>query len=72
MDGNHRVSIARQEGLLSIEGRVIEFKTDIPLTPNVQPDDLIIKAEYAEFFDTTRIQQIADQCGSKCHLLLSI
>jgi nucleotide-binding universal stress UspA family protein len=57
VDGNHRVSIARQEGLLSIEGRVIEFKTDIPLTPNVQPDDLIIKAEYAEFLDTTRIHE---------------
>ena len=57
VDGNHRVSIARQEGLVSIEGRVIEFKTDTPLTPNVQPDDLIIKAEYVEFLDATNIHQ---------------
>lgn len=57
VDGNHRVSIARQEGLISIEGRVIEFKTDTPLTPNVQPDDLIIKAEYVEFLDATRIHE---------------
>ena len=55
VDGNHRVSIARQEGAEFIEARVIEFKTDIPLTANVQPDDLIIKAEYAEFLEETRI-----------------
>jgi nucleotide-binding universal stress UspA family protein len=58
VDGNHRVSIARQEGLVTIEARVIEFKTDIPLTPNVQPDDLIIKAEYAEFLEATRINDV--------------
>lgn len=57
VDGNHRVSIARQEGLTSIEARVIEFKTDIKLTPDVQPDDLIIKAEYVEFLDVTRIHE---------------
>ena len=57
VDGNHRVSIAKQEGLTTIEARVIEFKTDINLTPDVQPDDLIIKAEYVEFLDTTRIHE---------------
>jgi nucleotide-binding universal stress UspA family protein len=55
IDGNHRVSIARQEGLTTIEARVIEVRTDIPLTPDVQPDDLIIKAEYAEFLEDTHI-----------------
>jgi nucleotide-binding universal stress UspA family protein len=57
-DGNHRVSIARQEGLISIEAHVIELKTDIPLTPDIQPDDLIIKAEYAEFLVATRIMDL--------------
>ena len=57
VDGNHRVSIAKQEGLTTIEARVIEFKTDIKLTPDVQPDDLIIKAEYVEFLDATRIHE---------------
>jgi len=57
VDGNHRVSIARQEGFTSIEARVIEFKTDITLTPDVQPDDLIIKAEYVEFLNVTRIHE---------------
>ena len=57
VDGNHRVSIARQEGLTSIEANVIEFKTDIQITPDLQVDDLISKAEYAEFLDATRIQE---------------
>jgi len=58
VDGNHRVSIAKQEKFTTIEARVIEFKTDIKLTSDVQPDDLIIKAEYAEFLDTTRIMDL--------------
>jgi nucleotide-binding universal stress UspA family protein len=57
IDGNHRVSIARQEGFNSIQARVIEFQTDITLTPDVQPDDLILKAEYAQFLNATRIHE---------------
>lgn len=53
LDGNHRVSVARQEGFSHIQAHVIEVKTDIPLTPDIQPDDLIIKAEYAEFLAQT-------------------
>lgn len=58
VDGNHRVSIARQEGMRTIEARVIEIRTDIPLTPDVQPDDLIIKAEYADFLAATRLNEL--------------
>ncbi len=52
-DGNHRVSIARQAGMECIDARVIEVQTNIPLTPDVKPEDLIAKAEYAEFLDAT-------------------
>jgi nucleotide-binding universal stress UspA family protein len=55
LDGNHRVSVARQEGFEFIEAHIIEVQTTIPLTPDVQPDDLIIKAEYAEFLAQTDI-----------------
>jgi nucleotide-binding universal stress UspA family protein len=57
VDGNHRVSIARQEGFKTIEARVIEFQTDVNLTPDIQPDDLIVKAEHAEFLKATRIHE---------------
>jgi nucleotide-binding universal stress UspA family protein len=56
-DGNHRVSIARREGMKTIEARVIEFSTDFKLTPDVQPDDLIIEAEQADFLKQTRISE---------------
>lgn len=58
IDGNHRVSIARQEGLESIEARVIEVQTAVPLTPDIQPDDLIVKSEYAEFLAATHITDL--------------
>ena len=58
LDGNHRVSIARQEGWEKIEARVIEVKTNVPLTPDVSPDDLIIKAEYAEFLNETDLPRL--------------
>ncbi|MGB8980781.1 MAG: universal stress protein [Anaerolineales bacterium] len=57
MDGNHRVSIARQEGWEFIQAHVIEVQTDIPLTPDIQPDELIIKAEYADFLGQTGLNK---------------
>ncbi len=57
VDGNHRVSIARQEGFDSVEARVIEFQTEVKLTPDIQPDDLIVKAEHADFLNKTRIHE---------------
>jgi nucleotide-binding universal stress UspA family protein len=60
IDGNHRVSIARQEGWKSMEAHVIEIQTDIPLTPDVQPDELIIKTEYADFLQQTQLNRLPD------------
>ncbi len=57
MDGNHRISIARQEGQKAIEAHVIEIQTDIPLTPDVQADELIVKAEYADFLEQTGLNR---------------
>lgn len=57
LDGNHRVSIARQDGVEFIEAHVIEIRSDIPITADLQPDDLIIKAEYAEFLEKTEIKR---------------
>ncbi len=58
LDGNHRVSVARQEGFEYIQAHVIEVKTDIPLTPDIQPDDLIIKSEYADFLEKTNLASL--------------
>ncbi len=58
LDGNHRVSVARQEGRSHIDAHVIEVQTNIPLTPDVQPEDLIVKAEYADFLEETRLADL--------------
>lgn len=58
LDGNHRVSIARQESFDVIEAHVIEVKTEVPLTADIQPDDLIIKSEYAEFLAETGLARL--------------
>jgi nucleotide-binding universal stress UspA family protein len=58
LDGNHRVSVARQIGAKEIQAYVTEVKSKVPLTPDLQPDDLIIKAEYADFLEETRLDEL--------------
>jgi len=58
LDGNHRVSVARQVGATYIEAYVTEVRTKVPLSPNTQPDDLILKAEYADFLEHTRLDEL--------------
>jgi len=57
-DGNHRVSVARQRGAKTILAHVTEVYTQVPLTPNVSPDDLILTAEYADFMERTHLDQM--------------
>ncbi|MGD2049960.1 MAG: universal stress protein [Chloroflexota bacterium] len=54
-DGHHRVSIARQLGVDSVQAYVTEIRSRVPLTPDVKHDDLIIIAEYVEFLNHTKL-----------------
>ena len=60
IDGNHRVSIARQMQATLIEAFVTELRTPIKLSPDMQPDDLIITAEYKEFLDHIPLDEYRD------------
>jgi uncharacterized ParB-like nuclease family protein len=51
LDGNHRVSIARQHGLETIEAYVKEFSTPYGLSPEADIDELLIKSERVEFLE---------------------
>lgn len=62
-DGNHRVSVARQFGATHIQAYVIEIHSRVPLSPDVQPDDLILKAEHAGFLERTRLDEIRPQAN---------
>lgn len=57
-DGHHRVSVARDLGSKSIEAYVTEVRTRVPLEPNDDPSDLIRKAEYTEFLETTGLDKL--------------
>lgn len=55
-DGNHRVSVARANNIDQIEAYVTELATPVPLTLSDFERDLwIIKIEYAEFLEQTRL-----------------
>jgi nucleotide-binding universal stress UspA family protein len=58
LDGNHRVSIAKQMGMEEIEAYVTEFKTRVPITSSITPEELILKSKYVEFLNNTRLDQI--------------
>ncbi len=57
-DGHHRVSVARRLGATKIRAYVTPVHTKVPLAPDVQPDELILKAEYAEFLEHTHLDEL--------------
>ena len=56
-DGNHRVSVARARKEKAIRARVVQIPTRVPLGPDTSPDDLILKAGYAEFLENTSLDR---------------
>jgi hypothetical protein len=61
-DGNHRVSIARQMGMSTIQAHVTELPTSVQITPNMTLEDLDAATSYAAFLDETGLR------GSRPHL----
>ncbi|MBE2231992.1 MAG: universal stress protein [Anaerolinea sp.] len=57
LDGNHRVSVARQLGAETIQAYVTQVHSRVPLSADVHPDELIIKTRYARFLDATALDQ---------------
>jgi nucleotide-binding universal stress UspA family protein len=58
LDGNHRVSVARELDATHIQAYVTEVRTKVPLSPDDQPDDLILKAEYVDFLEHTQLDKL--------------
>jgi nucleotide-binding universal stress UspA family protein len=57
-DGNHRVSVARQLGAKYLQAYVTPLRSPVKLNADVEPDDLIIKAEQADFLLETRLDEL--------------
>lgn len=59
-DGNHRVSVAKANGVQYIEARVTRVTSRVPLTTDA-PDQLEIIREYARFLDETDLDNLRPQ-----------
>lgn len=57
-DGNHRVSVARERGAQFIDAEVTEFYTSVHFDGKVTPQQLLIKSEYAEFLERTKLDKL--------------
>lgn len=58
VDGNHRVSVARQTGRRRIHANVVQIQTRVPLSPEDRSSDLLLKGEYARFLERTHLDEI--------------
>jgi len=58
LDGNHRVSVARQRGMTHINSYVTKIESTIPLTPDDDINDLIIKNQQVCFRKETGLERL--------------
>jgi len=58
VDGNHRVSVAREQGQEFIDAEVRECAVKVPVTPDLQPDDLEILGAKVEFLERTALDRL--------------
>jgi len=65
LDGNHRVSIAKQMGIETIEADVIEVRSRVRLSPEDSAEEIILKAEYADFLKETHLDELVSGVALK-------
>ena len=58
VDGNHRVSVAREQGQEFIDADVRECYVRVPVTPDLQPEDLEVLGEKVEFLERTALDRL--------------
>lgn len=58
IDGNHRLSVARQRGQEFIDAEVREVSARVPVSPDLSADDLERLGERVEFFERTQIDRL--------------
>ena len=69
LDGNHRVSIAKEMGMETIEAYVTEIKTKVPISSNLTSDELILKTAYVNFLEDTQIDHFLPGVDFSMHLV---
>ncbi len=57
-DGNHRVSIARDLDIPTMQAWVTEIHTRVPFSPDMNADDLILTRQQTEFLSKTKLDKL--------------
>ncbi len=57
-DGNHRTALAKAQGQHFIDAYVIELDVPVDLDPDDTLKDVILKGEYAQFLEQTRLSEL--------------
>lgn len=58
IDGNHRVSVAREKGQLFIDAHITELEVSEEITPDMNWNDIILQKEKNQFQKQTRIREL--------------
>jgi hypothetical protein len=61
--GNHRVSVAKEQGMAFIDAQVVELQTKLPLTRDTDQRELLRLAEYARFLEQTNLDTLRPGAG---------
>jgi hypothetical protein len=57
-DGHHRVSVARQLDIPTIEAHVWEFPADVTISPTDNFDDVVLRLDERRFLEQTRLDEL--------------
>ena len=57
-DGNHRVSVARQQGVEMLDAEVTEVRSRVPIDSALTSESLLHKLEYRQFLDRLPIDRV--------------
>jgi hypothetical protein len=63
VDGNHRVSVAREQGQVYIDAEVRECQVKVPVTTDLKPEDLVILGEQVEFLERTGLDRLRPEAS---------
>lgn len=57
VDGHHRISVARAMKSPTIEARVREFLTNVPMSPDDSVEEIILKKSFVDFVEATGLTE---------------
>jgi hypothetical protein len=69
VDGNHRVSVARDQGQEFIDAEVREYRSRVPVSSTIQPEDLERLGAEVEFLERTGIDRLIPDADVRVTIL---